>query len=330
MKQYLVIFFFCLLHKAWSQDTRSFEFAVEFKNNSPASAGLQFKDFSARISSGQTRAFKKRFSKRDHRFILFVYLADSASRGGYREYPMRIFSDSSFTRKITIDSGYKISFGSEPAEELVFQYHSNLTRSNFWQLTDSIVTTYPGNEGSAEIILSQLCSSDYPLERIEGSFQKLSRPVQKSPAGHSIARYISSRKNFQPGAQVGNFSLKDSSGKLVQLKDLSSEYVLLDFWFSSCKPCIESFPGLADLYAKFERSKLEIVGLSVDIKTKDWINAVAKNNLPWINLHDRAQAIAYYTFAIEDFPTQILLNSAREIISINPTPDEIARLVQAQ
>lgn len=330
MKRSLVIFFLFLLQKSWSQDNSFFEFAVELTNNGTGSVGLQFKDVSTKIGSGQTRTFKKKLSKRDSRFVLFVYLVDSNAKGGYRQHPIRIFSDSSFTRKLIIDAEKKIFFTSEPAEELVFQYHSNVARSNFWKLTDSMVAAHPDNNGSAEIILSQLCSSDYALERIEGSFQKLGQSVQKSSAGQSIARYIATRKNFQVGAQVSNFSLKDSSGKLVQLKDLSSEYILLDFWFSSCKPCMESFPRLVGLYSKFERSKLEIVGLSVDIKSKDWKSAIAKNNLPWINLHDRAQAVSYYTFAVENFPTQILLNSAREIVSINPTPDDIARLVQGE
>ncbi|WP_336517698.1 thioredoxin-like domain-containing protein [Pollutibacter soli] len=328
VKRLLIILLLFLARSVQSQQKDlNADFVVEVENKGAKSVGLQFKDYSYKIPAGHTKVIKRRIADKDRRFVVFIILPDSSARNGYRQQLVRIFSDSPMIRKITIDTQSKVRYNADPGEELVFQYHSALTRSNFWKLTDSVITANPANAGSAEIIMSQLCNAGYPLDRIESNFEKLDQNIRKSSTGKSIAGYISSRRNFMVGAPVANFSLKDSTGKLTQLTDVKSEYVLLDFWFSSCKPCIESFPRLKELYSAVDRNRLEIVGLSVDAKSKEWKAAISKYNLPWINLHDYAESIAFFTFAIEHFPSQILINAQRKIISINPSLEELSRIV---
>jgi len=39
---------------------------------------------------------------------------------------------------------------------------------------------------------------------------------------------------------------------------------VLDFWSTSCKPCIASMPALEQLWQKVDRSRVEIIGVSID------------------------------------------------------------------
>jgi thiol-disulfide isomerase/thioredoxin len=41
-----------------------------------------------------------------------------------------------------------------------------------------------------------------------------------------------------------NFSLPDLQGNHVSLESLKGKTVIIDFWATWCKPCLESFPGM--------------------------------------------------------------------------------------
>jgi thiol-disulfide isomerase/thioredoxin len=52
-------------------------------------------------------------------------------------------------------------------------------------------------------------------------------------------------------------------GNVYKLKDFQGKAVILDFWATYCKPCIEAIPHLKELQKKYGKENLEIVGLHV-------------------------------------------------------------------
>jgi peroxiredoxin len=72
--------------------------------------------------------------------------------------------------------------------------------------------------------------------------------------------------NSKGGARgpAPDFSLKDTSGKIVSLKDLRGKYVLIDFWATWCPPCLMSIPELVSLHEKYEKKDLVVLGISLD------------------------------------------------------------------
>lgn len=67
---------------------------------------------------------------------------------------------------------------------------------------------------------------------------------------------------------------------------LRNKVVLVDFWAYSCVNCVRTFPGLRQLYARYQPFGLEIVGMhspEFDFE-KDAANvrqAIDRNDLPW-------------------------------------------------
>lgn len=66
------------------------------------------------------------------------------------------------------------------------------------------------------------------------------------------------------GAPAPDFSLEDTAGRIVSLKEFSGKYVLIDFWATWCPPCLMSIPELADLHRKYREKGLVVLGISLD------------------------------------------------------------------
>lgn len=60
-----------------------------------------------------------------------------------------------------------------------------------------------------------------------------------------------------------DFTLKDMYGRDVRLSDYRGKVVVLNFWATWCAPCREETPGLVDLYARYKKQGLEVLGVSV-------------------------------------------------------------------
>jgi peroxiredoxin len=60
------------------------------------------------------------------------------------------------------------------------------------------------------------------------------------------------------------FSLKDSSGKTVNLKKYRGKVVLLDFWATWCHGCKEEIPWFSEFERRYSRNGLRVIGVSLD------------------------------------------------------------------
>jgi thiol-disulfide isomerase/thioredoxin len=75
---------------------------------------------------------------------------------------------------------------------------------------------------------------------------------------------------FQP-------EMAKSIKKIVREKKL----VLIDFWASWCKPCIEEFPILDSVYRIFKKRNFEIISISLDEDSLLWAKAKKRFSMKW-------------------------------------------------
>ena len=128
-------------------------------------------------------------------------------------------------------------------------------------------------------------------------------------------------KNIDEGKPAPDFTLNDINGKPLSLSSLRGKYVIIDFWGSWCGWCIKGMPKMKEYYAKYA-DKLEILGVDCGDSDENWKNAVKQHELPWKHVYHTDDSNVTTLYAIEGFPTKIVVdpqgNIAKVIVGEDP------------
>lgn len=270
------------------------------------------------ILAGQNKLIQFKQPLNQQAFYLVFSTADTASTS-YHQQVFRIFKGNT-TRSLKISPENSIKFIQTAPEKIVNEFKPGLRTRNFWKL-DSIIRLHHDNVAAADIIYLSLCDTDVPVDTIRYYQSWLSERIQTSPFGARIRNYITARSRLIVGKKLPLFSLPDSSKRLCPIVPGASEYILIDFWFSRCAPCLRSFPEMKQLYDSSRRSNLEIIGISVDTKqdNKLWKSTIVKYGLTWPNLNDSKSVFTNEMLAIVNFPTRVLIDRNRNILLVDNT-----------
>ena len=120
-----------------------------------------------------------------------------------------------------------------------------------------------------------------------------------------------------------NIIFLDDADEEINIENLDSKLIILNFWATWCEPCKEEMPSLNRLQANQKLKNLKIYPINIGKenlkKVKSFFTELDINNLePYF---DNPSTLAK-TFSLRGLPTTILLNSkgeefARIIGSIN-------------
>lgn len=120
--------------------------------------------------------------------------------------------------------------------------------------------------------------------------------------------------------QFKDIELMNKAGQYVNLSDYAGKgkYVLIDFWATWCRPCIEEMPSIADAYAKYKGKGFEVVSISIDESDKlvQWHTAIETLKMTWIQLHD-PMGKAADLYGVQSIPATFLVDPDGKIIAMN-------------
>ena len=123
-----------------------------------------------------------------------------------------------------------------------------------------------------------------------------------------IAEPIRARKNLVPA-----FEWRTLRGKSLSSEDIAGKVVLLDFWATWCKPCINAVPSLRDLAEKYEDDPFVLVSLSVDSSEGKVRDFIRKHTMKWPQVWDR-ERWGRTNLRVSKFPTYIIVGADGEIL----------------
>jgi thiol-disulfide isomerase/thioredoxin len=89
-----------------------------------------------------------------------------------------------------------------------------------------------------------------------------------------------------PGASAPGFSFKTLEGKRVSSSELRGKVILIDFWATWCGACKAAYPDLEVLYDAVDKTKVVVIGVSVDENEAKWRNFLDANSPQWTQTRD--------------------------------------------
>lgn len=119
-----------------------------------------------------------------------------------------------------------------------------------------------------------------------------------------------------------------SSNESLSTGKLKGRYLFIDFWSTTCSPCIAEFKFLSQVYAKFDRSQFEIVGV-VDERSEGAIEKILrKHNVTWPNIKANSDGTVMDGYNIVSYPTSYLIDPSGKIIARNLRGEALMSLLR--
>lgn len=122
----------------------------------------------------------------------------------------------------------------------------------------------------------------------------------------------------EAGVNSPDIVLPNPQGKEVALSSLRGKYVLLQFWAAVDRGSRIQNEALVELYAKYRNRKFEIYQVSVDQNRVEWVDAIDKDHLSWINVGDmKGSNTAVLSFNVQEVPFNYLLDPEGRVVARN-------------
>lgn len=151
------------------------------------------------------------------------------------------------------------------------------------------------------------------------NLQAINEELVRPPAGYTLVTAKELEEELMgkvpvmaDGYKTSNFTKLDMDGKDFTLANYQGKVVVINFWFSKCKPCQLEMPDLNQLQASNVNKNVEFLAVTFD--KKETVNQFLKNNrFDFKIIPDAHDVIKQYD--IFAYPTTLILDQSGKIVN---------------
>jgi thiol-disulfide isomerase/thioredoxin/cytochrome c556 len=262
--------------------------------------------------------------------LIFVYALTYAVAAGDTDAETRI---NAFVSAVLADKNIP-----EDNRAAVLAYSGNtafMKRARMRVFTEGMSKLQEESE-AAEIESTRAALKQFPTNSL--LYTMLVNFAQHSEAGRQkeLATEILNTPNAPPGVKtLASHMLKGTKpyeigkplamrftaldGREVDLAKFAGKVVLVEFWSTTCGPCVSEMPTVKAAYEKLRPRGFEVVGISLDDKEAPLRHFISEKALPWPQYFDgkgweNKFAVQYGVFGI---PTMWLVDKRGNLRDIN-------------
>lgn len=109
--------------------------------------------------------------------------------------------------------------------------------------------------------------------------------------------------------QAPNVTFTTIEGKQISMASLKGKVVLLNFWATECRPCVNEMPALAGIYKDYHAKGLEIIAVAMPYDPPAQVlNYVTQKKIPFPVMDDGLGDIVRQFDNVEVTPTTYIFN----------------------
>ncbi len=205
----------------------------------------------------------------------------------------------------------EINDGAKKSAKIEFQ---KVWKNRFKAETE-FIKDYPNSYVSATTL--DFYATTFGKSKTQKLFDAFGEELKTSSYGKSIQRYLELNNEPKIGDNFVDFEMEDQEGKMRKISDIKDKFILLEFWASNCGACLQENPQLVKTYEKYKPYGFEIFAVSNDSKKSHWLDAIKKDQIPWINVCDLKgrDNTAFLIYGINGTPDSFLIDKNGKVIA---------------
>ncbi|GGF34965.1 TlpA disulfide reductase family protein [Echinicola rosea] len=191
----------------------------------------------------------------------------------------------------------------------------------------AIVKADPQSQFSGMLVEALVSNKKYGSAEVNHLVSAVDTTTQTPATMKEIRLTMEKRRTAWVGNVLPPLHFPDDNGQERSTTEFSGKYLLVTIWASNCGYCRKEHPAMVEIYQKYHAKGLEVLGISVDNGRDQWLAAIEKDQLPWVNTlaeggmkHPDIKNLGIYFT-----PSNYLLDPSGVIIGVNVSPEELDR-----